>query len=158
MKRAIIYYSLTNNTERTAKGLASKLNADLYKIETVKAYPRKKSSQMFYCGMQATFNLKPAIKPLDLKAGDYDEIILGTPIWAGKNVPPVNTLLKNSEICDKITSVFTFSGGGDNEKCMEALKSKLPNLKSQVAFGDENGPCSADNQEKLEKYLENFTK
>ncbi len=39
MKRLVVFYSLSGNTEEAAKKIASALDADILRLETVKAYP-----------------------------------------------------------------------------------------------------------------------
>ena len=40
MKRLVVYYSLSGNTEEAAKKIAEALGADLLKLETVKKMPK----------------------------------------------------------------------------------------------------------------------
>ena len=152
MKRAIIYYSLTDNTKETAEILAKRLGADLFRIETLKPMPKNKGKQMLIGGMKATFGMCPKIKGVPEDILSFDEIIIGTPIWAGKNVPAINTLFKCRGIEDKVTAVFTFSGGGDNDKCVAGLKRRLPNLTHMVALADRNNPVASGNMDKLEAF------
>ena len=41
MKTAVVYYSMSGNTEQIAKKLAEKLGADVIRIEPVKENPSK---------------------------------------------------------------------------------------------------------------------
>lgn len=157
MKRAIIYYSLSNNTKETAEKLAEKLNADIYRIDFVKPLPNNKAGQMLEGGRQATFGVKPDIKGLPEDHTQYDEIIIGTPIWAGKCASPINTLMNDKALCDKVTAVFTYSGGGDNEGCIKSLKPKFINLKYNVALADSKTKFAESNDLKFEEFLKNFS-
>ena len=49
--------------------------------------------------------------------------------------------------------MFTFSGGGDNDRCLAQLSKSLKNIKSQVALADRSNNAAKDNQEKLEKFV-----
>lgn len=154
MERAIVYYSLTDNTKEIAEMIAKKSGADLYRIDTIKPMPEEKEKQMMLGGMKAIFGTCPAIKGMPENILTYDEIIIGTPIWAGKNAPAMNTLLKSHEIRDKVTAVFTLSGGGDNDKCIAGLKKKLPNLAHTVALADRNSKAAAGNMDRLNAFME----
>lgn len=156
MKRAIIYYSLTNNTEKMAEDIAKKIDADLFQIELVKPMPDSFNKQILLGGMQSSMGMKPKIKDISINIDQYDEIILGTPIWAGKAAAPINTLLKKYNVADKVKAVFTFSGGGDNDKCIIALEKKLKNIKVNVAFADSKSENANKNNEKLEAFLKNI--
>lgn len=154
MKRAIIFYSLTNNTKEAAEIIANKLEADLYRIDTVKPMAEEKSKQMMFGGMQATFGMSPAIKGMPDDILHYDDIVIGTPIWAGKNAPAINTLLKTKGVKEKVTAVFTFSGGGDNDTCIARLQKKLPNLSNTVALADRNNAAAPKNMDKINAFVE----
>ena len=45
MKRLVVYYSLSGNTEEAAQKIAEKLGADLLKVDTVKAMPKSFAAQ-----------------------------------------------------------------------------------------------------------------
>lgn len=156
MKRAIIYYSLTNNTKETAEKLAESLKADIYRIDFVKPLPKNKAGQMIEGGRQVTFGVKPEIIGHPEDYSEYDEIIIGTPIWAGKCASPFNTLMNDKNLCDKVTAVFTYSGGGDNDACIKALKPLCQNLKYNVALADNRTKFAVDNEQKIKELIANF--
>ena len=156
MKRAVIYYSLTNNTKEAAEYIAEKIGADLFQVELVKPMPEDFKKQIFIGGMQTCMGMTPKIKNIAADFSQYDEIIIGAPIWAGKAAAPMNTLLKKYKIADKVTAVFTFSGGGDNDNCILALNKKLKNIKMNVALADRKSELASQNQEKIEKFVENI--
>lgn len=138
MNRAVVYYSLSGNTKEAAKIIARKLGAKIFEIDLVKPLPKNTVRQMLVGGMQSTFGRRPKIKGVPDNIDYYDEIILGMPVWAGMPASPVNTFIKNYGVADKIDAVFTFSGGGDNDRCLAQLSKSLKNIKSQVALADRN--------------------
>jgi len=152
MKRAIIFYSLTEHTKEAADKLAELTGAETFRIQTVVPMPEEMGKQMMTGGMQAVFGICPKITGLPNNLSEYDEIILGTPIWAGKNASPINTLLKDKQLRGKITAVFTFSGGGDNDRCIAGRKKKLVNLKHTVALADKKNELSKGNDAALEAF------
>lgn len=154
MKRAVIYYSLSKNTKEAAERIAEKLDADIFEIETEKPMPTSFSQQIMLGGFQSSLGLAPKIKKLSIDIDSYDEIILGMPVWAGKPAAPINTLLKNRQIADKVTAVFTLSGGGDNGKCIPALAKKLKNMKCTAALADRKLEGAKLNSEKTETFVQ----
>ncbi len=135
MKKAVIYFSYEGNTLEAAEKIAKKTGADLIQIETVEKLPEDRNVMLKKGAFQAMSGAKPEIK--DLPALDsYDELILGSPVWAGVVASPVNTFLKNCNCLDKITAVFTLSGSGRNERCIKKLSKILPNLEHQVSLFD----------------------
>lgn len=153
-KRIVVFYSLTDNTKEAAKIIADGIGADVVRLKTVKDMPKNQGKKFLIGGMQAIIGMKPAIERIDVNFEDYDEIVLGTPIWAGKNAPALNTFLKDNNIRRKVTAVFTFSGGGDNDKCITALKKILPNLRCSVALADRSIELSKENTAKLSSFIE----
>lgn len=125
MSKAVVYYSLSGNTKEAAVEIARKLGAKIFEIELLKPLPQNTVRQMIVGGMQSTFGRKPQIKGVPDNIDYYDEIILGTPIWAGMPAAPVNTFIKKYGIADKIDAVFTFSGGGDNDRAWRSCQRHL---------------------------------
>lgn len=155
MKRSIvIYYSLTGNTKNAADNIAKQLDTTSIRICPERDIPQSGGACFMIGGMQSTFGMKPKIQSLDVDVSKYDEIILGTPIWAGKCASPINTLLSNEAIREKICGVFTLSGGGDNEKCMAVLQKKISHLKYSVALADKHNNLAEENHDKMNHFVE----
>ena len=153
MKRLVVYYSLTGNTEEAAKKISEELNADLLKLETVKDMPKNFAARMLVGGGQVMFNRIPELKPFDVDVASYDEIILGSPIWNSKGVPAVNAFLKDEASAAKVTALFFSSGGGDVKKGLDAITKLLPNLKNTVSLLDRKHKDSMDNNAKLGEFI-----
>lgn len=145
MKRAVIYFSLTGNTKAAAEQIASACGADIFGVEMVKPLPKNNMLRIMIGGMRAAMEKKAPIKGMPANIDAYDEIIIGTPIWAKHCATPINTVLDDPKLCEKVTSVFTFSGGGDNDECEIQLSKKLPNLKRIAAFADRTNSAASEN-------------
>ena len=156
MKRAVVFFSLSGNTKEADEFISKETGADLFQIELVKPMPDSMPKQMMRGGMQSTFGMKPDIKGVPENISDYDEIILGTPIWAGKAASPVNTFISKYGIENKVTAVFTFSGGGDNDKCILKLSQLLKNMKNQIALADRNSNMADKNSERLKEFVKSI--
>ncbi|MBR2740268.1 MAG: flavodoxin family protein [Oscillospiraceae bacterium] len=154
MKRLVVYYSLSGNTEEAAKKIAEALGADLLKLETVKKMPKSFAAQIIVGGGQVVFNHIPRLKPMDKDVIAYDEIILGSPIWNSKGVPAVNAFLRDRDAAEKVTSLFFLSAGGDTEKGLEAITKQLPNLRNSVSLLDRKSKGSEENGAKIASFTE----
>lgn len=154
MSKLVIYYSLSENTKEAAQIIANGIGADLVRINTVKPMPETFASQIMYGGMLATFGIKPKVTGIPEDILSYDEIIIGTPIWAGKHSPAVNTLINKKGVAEKITGVFTLSGSGENDKCIENLKKILPNLDKVISLVDRNSENANTNIQKCNEFIE----
>lgn len=157
MKRLVVYYSLTGNTEEAAEKIAKELNADVLKLETVKDMPKSFAARILVGGGQVAFNRIPELKPIDVDVAAYDEIVLGSPIWNSKGVPAVNAFLKDEAAAAKVTSLFFSSGGGKVEKGLAAITKLLPNLKNSVSLLDRKNEDSKDNDAKIEEFISSIT-
>lgn len=153
MKKAVVFYSLSGNTQAAAKEIAEGIGADLIELKLVKPFPAEKSKQLALGGMQAMFGMKPAIQELSKNIKKYDVLILGTPIWAGTIAAPVHSFLNKYQVLDKIVAVFTFSGGGDNKRCIAKLSKRLPRLKVEVALANRDSDLAIHNADKIHHFI-----
>lgn len=153
MKKAVVFYSLSGNTQAAAKEIAEGIGADLIELKLVKPFPTEKSKQLALGGMQAMFGMKPAIQELSKNIKEYDVLILGTPIWAGTIAAPVHSFLNKYQVLDKIVAVFTFSGGGDNKRCIAKLSKRLARLKVEVALANRDSDLAIHNADKIHHFI-----
>lgn len=100
MKNVIVYYSKSGNTETVAKEISNVLNCGIKKIEL------KKEIGFMGAAFSALLGLKGKIKSMDLNLKDYDNIFIGTPVWAGKTSSPINTFLSVANLTGKNIFVF----------------------------------------------------
>lgn len=154
MKRLIVYYSLSGNTEEAVNAIAEKLQCKTLRIDTVKPMPTSFAARILVGGGQVAMNVVPKIKEIDCDLNEYDEIFIGTPIWNSKGVPAINAFLQDPVICQKVTGLIITSGGGEIEKCVQALAGKLPNVKYQVSLLDRKHKDYGLNDEKIRKFVE----
>ena len=102
-------------------------------------------------GMQAMFGICPKLADIPFELAAYDEIILGTPVWAGKCAPAIRSFLKKNHPEDKIDAVFTCSGGGDNAGCISDLKKTLHHIRFTASLTDQKNQTSSENESKIKK-------
>ena len=153
MKRLVVYYSLSGNTEEAAKKIAEKLGAELLKLETLKPMPKRFAAQIIVGGGQVMFHHVPELKPLEKNVSVYDEIVLVSPIWNSKGVPAINAFLQDESAAEQVTALFFLSAGGDTKKGLAAITEKLPNLKHSVSLLDRKHKDSKDNDAKIAQFV-----
>lgn len=121
MKTAVVFFSLEGNTRFVAETLKAIIGAELIELKPVKPYPTGKVSR-FLSGKDAIKRATPQLEPYDFDADAYDTIVIGTPVWAGKPTPPINTFLKENDLSGKRTCFYASSSGGNAENCIAEMK------------------------------------
>ena len=125
MKSIVVYYSLEENTRWAAEKIAEAIGADLLRIEPVKPYLNKGAAKFIKGGRSAMMGEKPKLKSYEFNSDDYELIILGTPVWAGKPAPPINTFVSENILKNKKLALLFCSTGGDERKACMNLKKKV---------------------------------
>lgn len=122
-KKLVAYFSLTGNTQYIAETIAEAVGADLLRLEPVRPYP---GGFMRYLigGMQAMFKAKPALKPFDKNPVDYDLWFIGTPVWASRTAPPLNTFLSQVSVAGKKVALYACCADPDG-RALAAIKHDL---------------------------------
>ncbi len=126
MEKVFIYYSNTGNGDIVANKLSS------YNIAIKKICSNYKlSSNLFIAmltgGFKAIFNRNVKIKDFDFNISEYDEVIIGSPIWADRLSAPINSLLKKLDLSDKKVSLILYSGGEEIIRAIDQVKFFCPN-------------------------------
>ena len=117
----IVYYSLEGNIDFIARSLAKELGADLFRIETVKEYPKKGLMKFFHGGKDVVTGFKPELKVAPPSLEAYSRVIVGSPVWAGKCAAPVNSFLETADFSGKSVAVFASSAGGNAKNCIQQI-------------------------------------
>ena len=115
----MVYYTRTGNARFVAETIAAEIGADIEEVIDLK----KRSGLIGWLngGRDARQGKETEIAPTKKDPADYDLIVVGTPIWAGKPTPAINTYLKKNPLSGKKLAVF-FSQGGRKPQGMEAVK------------------------------------
>ena len=124
MKSLVVYYTRNGNTRFVAETIAAEIGADIEEVVDLK----KRSGIFGYLsgGRDAKQGKETEIAPTKKSPADYDLIILGSPIWAGRNAPAITTYLKKNDVSGKKVAFF-FSQGGKKPQGFEQVKALMPN-------------------------------
>ena len=123
MKKIFIYYSHSGNGE-IVKDYFKENGYDIRKVEAKRKLPKSFFCQMMVGGMLAGFNHKAKLKDFNYDIKDYDEVVIGSPIWNGKLACPTNTLLSKLDLKDKKLTFVLYSGGGHAPKAIKKISKK----------------------------------
>lgn len=144
MKKIFIYYSLTGNGDAVADYLKNK-EYDIRKVETSEPLPKNFILRILAGGYKAMISYEDKLIEFNNNIEEYDEIIIGSPIWNARLASPINTVLKMLDLKDKKVKFVLYSGSGKGPKATEEIKNKYPNSNIIDLIEPKN------NKEELEK-------
>ena len=130
-KKLVAYFSASGTTKKSAELLAEAAGADLYEITPKVAYTKadlnwmdKKSRSSVEMNDK---KFRPEIEDKDANIAEYDEIILGFPIWWYVAPTIVNTFLEKFDFSGKKVVLFATSGGSGFGNTVKELQPSAPN-------------------------------
>lgn len=126
MKKIFIYYSLTGNGDVVAEYLKNK-GYNIRKVITNEPLPNNYILRILSGGFKATINYEDKLNDFNTDIKEYDEIIIGSPIWNDRLSSPINTVLKQLNIENKKISFILYSGSGKISKAKENINKKYNN-------------------------------
>ena len=131
MKRLFIYYSNSGNGDLVANYL-DKFGYEVRKVIRKKPLPKSFFWCMMVGGFLAATNHKDKLEDFDSNIEEYDEIVIGSPIWNGKISCPINTVLSLLKLENKKVTVVFYAGGGEAPKAIQKINKMLPNAKAII--------------------------
>ena len=129
-KRLVAYFSASGTTKKAAEMIASAADADMYEIMPKQPYSKadlnwmdKKSRTSVEMSDK---KFRPEISDTDVSVDQYDEIILGFPIWWYVAPTIINTFLEKYDFTGKKIVLFATSGGSGFGNTVNELKISAP--------------------------------
>jgi flavodoxin len=129
MKHIVIYYSHSGITKIVATKIAQILNCEIEEIIDYKNH--QGIIGWFVAGKDAVMKNLTKINTIKKDISLYDNIIIGTPVWAGNVTPAIRTFVTNYyPKFKKVTFFCTMGGAGSNRvfKELELLCHQKPVL------------------------------
>lgn len=125
MKKLFIYNSFTGNGEI----VANKLKEQGFEIR--KVIEKKKMPKSFFWGMmsggfRAGMNKKGKLIDYNPDVKEFDEIVIGTPIWNAKLTPITNSIIAETNFENKKLTFVMYSGSGEGKKADKKIKKLFP--------------------------------
>lgn len=130
-KRIVAYFSASHKTKNVAEKIANVIDADIFEIEPKEKYTSadlnwndKNSRSSIEMNDK---NYRPEIVSA-LGVTDYDEIIIGFPVWWYTAPTIINTFIEESNLEGKTVIPFCTSGGSGIGACEDDLKNAYPDI------------------------------
>ena len=111
MKILLVYYSYTGNTKMVAEYLQSRINCDILRLEPQTPYSDDYNSVVIKGQEEVNSRFTPKLKNFDVNLGDYDIVILGSPIWWYTFSPVMRSFLTFNDLNGKKIYAFFTNGG-----------------------------------------------
>lgn len=131
-KTLVCYFSASGITRRVAENIATAVNGSLFEIEPVEKYSdvdldwtNKESRSSIE--MQDDSSRPEVVRKID-NILEYDNIILGFPVWWYVAPRIVNTFIEENDLSEKDVYVFVTSGSSGYESSLKDLREKYPNI------------------------------
>ncbi len=131
-KTLILFYSLEGSTRKIAQSLAKELNFPFEELKPMKEMKSKGFMKYVQGGGQAVAGIKPALQPLKSNLKNYDTIIIGSPVWAGRFTPAVKSLLEKGLLKKKKIAFFYCNEGGPG-KIEKKIKSSVERYNTLIS-------------------------
>ena len=108
MKSLIVFYSLKGNCKKIANELNKKYPSDILELKFKKGFkkPKMNFTNILFGVIQVLTKKTPEINHLDINLNDYDQIIIGTPVWGSTMSPVIRTFITKYNIQNKKIILF----------------------------------------------------
>lgn len=124
MKSLVVFFSLSGNTRFIAEAIAQAIGADSLELKPTKELRGGNFMKHFWGGKQVVHKEKPELELLEKNAADYDQIVIGTPVWAFTFAPAVRTFFSQVKLAGKKIALFCCCDGMAG-KTIENMKKEL---------------------------------
>lgn len=120
MKKIFIYYSFTGNGDLVADEMRVK-GYDIRKVVEKKKMPKSFFLSVMEGGFRAGIHAKGKLVDYDNDVSEYDEVVIGGPIWNARLCPAINTVLAKTDLKGKKLTFVLYSGSGTGNKALKKL-------------------------------------
>lgn len=128
MKSIYIYYSYTGNGEIVAEEL-NKKGVEIRKVVRKKKLPKSFFFGVMTGGFLAGIKHKDKLVDFDSNIEEYEQIIIGSPIWNARFSSPINTVLSKLDLSNKQVTFVLYSGSGEAKKAVKRINKEYANAK-----------------------------
>lgn len=147
MNKIIIYFSYSGHTREIANKIKEKLNCDILELEPVIPYSKDYNKVVEEEQNNSSNNKTIPIKDLEVDLSNYDEIILGSPVWWYTITPVIRTFLKENDLSNKTIYPFATNAGWLGHTFQEITK-LCPNSKvmelMNILYSEEGDTLKTD--------------
>ena len=123
--KLFLYYSFTGNGDYLASLLKDK-GYEIRKVTEKKRMPKSFFFGVLVGGFRAGMKQKAKLVSYNPDVSEYDEIVIGSPIWNTRFPPVLNSILALTDFSSKKVTFLFYSGSGEGPKALEWIKRNMP--------------------------------
>ena len=123
MSDLVVYYTRTNTTKNVASIIKDELDADV--LEVIDKKNRQGPIGYLRGGLDAIRSKKTSIEYEDVNFEKYDNIYIGTPVWASKITPAIKQILDNINLENKNVITFVTLNKNGAKEALNSLNSTI---------------------------------
>lgn len=151
MKTLIVFYSRTGVTKKLAQKLALELGADME--ELIDKENRSGALGYLKSGRDARRKKLALLEPTRYNPADYEQVIIGTPVWANTMACAVRTYINEHKSEIKQIALFTTRGGESMDKANKYM-TELSGLAPRAELSLTSKEVMRDmGQEKINEFI-----
>ena len=143
-KKLVVYYSYTGHTKMIAESIQKELGCDILEIKPVQPYSTDYQTVVDEEQNNNSSNKTPEIQKIDKDLSNYDEIIIGSPVWWYTIAPVIRTFLKENDLSGKVIKPFATNAGWLGQT-FDEIRKLCPNSKVEnelnIVFTEEYTKC-----------------
>jgi len=122
---------LSGKTKTVAKVIAESLNATLVEITETK--PRKPGVLVYLTGgFAAVANKGSRIDPVDVDVKEYERVFIGSPVWASRPAPAINSYIHKTDFEGRTVIPFVTLGGKSPEAALTNITANIAGIGGKV--------------------------
>lgn len=121
-KTLVVYFSWSSNTAGMAKNIADLTGADTFEIVPVNPYPEEYTPCTEVALEERDNNARSEIQNLPASVSEYDNIIIGYPIWWHTAPMIIGTFLENYDLSGFDIYPFTQSASMNSQQFEQSME------------------------------------
>lgn len=161
MKKIIVYYSYTGNTKRIANYIKEKLDCDILELSPRVPFSTDYDEVVAEYQNNSIDNKEVAINDININLDEYDEIIIGTPVWWYTMCPVVTTFLKQYDLSNKKVYMYATNAGWLGHTFKDFIKLHQDSTIDDclnVVFSSTERDELITKQEEIDKWIDSINK
>ncbi|MEL6919768.1 MAG: hypothetical protein AAFO77_01925 [Pseudomonadota bacterium] len=154
LKTIILFYSLTGNTAKVAEDMAKMLKADIEEIHETK---ERRGLWGYLTGLFTSLGGGGTdVEPPDHRFGDYDLVIVGSPVWARQLAAPMRKFLEREKTSISDHASFCLHSGLGFKRAQVVIDEVLGRPAAARFDAKETDIRSEDYWKRLRKFCESL--